>query len=147
MTTLAKPYELLEHTADIGVRAFGHDAKEVFVNAAQGMFSIIAQRKRGQKSGSGRFRIFKISLSAQNQEELLISWLSELLSLSYIHKMIFTDFQVQTLTDTTIRANAAGEKISKNNFQLMREIKAVTYHQVKIEKLPNFLRGEVFFDI
>ena len=71
-----KRYEFFDHTADIGLRAKGKDLKQLFINAAYGMFDIMADLDNVE---SKKEIIFK--LKAPNVEELFLSWLSELLFL------------------------------------------------------------------
>ncbi|MEE8360453.1 MAG: archease, partial [Candidatus Omnitrophota bacterium] len=67
-----KQYEIVEHTADIGVKAYGKTLQELFANAARGLFDIIADLEGLKISTS-----IKIKLEAPNIEELLIAWLDE----------------------------------------------------------------------
>lgn len=142
-----KKYELFEHTADVGLRIFGQDTKELFINAAQGMYSIIAKALISKQKTQRPRQIFKINASAQNLEELLVCWLSELLSLTDIHNIIFNDYRIQRLTNTSIIAEVGAEDFSKDNFQTQTEIKAVTYHGLKIEKHKGFWQAEIVFDV
>jgi SHS2 domain-containing protein len=76
-----RTYELIEHTADIGIRVKGKDLKELFKNAASAMFDIIAEKK--PQATSHRLQATRIIVKqrADNLEELFINWLNELLSL------------------------------------------------------------------
>ncbi|GAJ13288.1 unnamed protein product, partial [marine sediment metagenome] len=73
-----KEFEILEHTADIGIAAYGKTKKEVFINAAKGMFEIIAGESRNLKENF----YDKIKLEADNPEGLFFAWLNELLYIS-----------------------------------------------------------------
>jgi len=143
----SKFYELIEHTADIGLRVFGKDAEGLFTNAATGMFDIIAKKKAGSGQPKTKARFFDIELKARNREELLIAWLSELLSLSDVHKIIFNRAHIQQLTPKKIKARIGAERITEHTYQLNTEIKAVTYHQLKIAKRKGRLQAEVIFDV
>jgi SHS2 domain-containing protein len=72
---MIKNYELIEHTADIGIKIKGKDLRELFINAALAMFDIIAERKNSQ----GKRREIKIKQKAEDLGELFINWLNELL--------------------------------------------------------------------
>ena len=138
-------FEIIEHTADIGMKAFGRTRKELFCNAAYGMCSIIAKKKKDAEKSKSKY--YKIELSSANQEELLVNWLSELLSLIDIYSIIFTQIEITKLSHTKIQAKATAEKITAAKYELNLEIKAVTYHELKIEKSKNYLQAQVFFDI
>jgi SHS2 domain-containing protein len=137
-----KPYEVIEHTADIGLRARGKDLKQLFTNAAGGMFSIIAELKNVQAKEA-----LNIKLEAPNIEELFLSWLSELLYQYNSKKIIFKEFLIDKLADDSICARAKGEKLDFKRHRLKTEIKAVTFHQLKVERLKDFWQGEVIFDV
>jgi len=143
-----KRFELIEHTADIGLRAFGKDKKGLFENAAQGMFSIIIEPKLNRQQGSrSSTQQFDIALKADNLEELLVFWLSELLSLFDVNQIFFRRYNIKTLTDTKITAQPTAESVDIKNYELKAEIKAVTYHRLKIQKKDKTWQAEVIFDI
>lgn len=135
-------YEIIPHTADIGIKAYGKDLKELFANAAYGMFDIIADLD-GLKSS------ITVSIKAQapNREELLVAWLGELLYHFYTKQIIFFDFEIEELTDTRVKAKASGRSVGENRNRLKTEIKAVTYHELKIEGKKKRFTATVIFDI
>ncbi len=141
----SRQHEIIEHTADIGLRIFGKDLKRLFRSAARGMFSLIARKYVAAKQD--KRIVFNIVLSAKTREELLVSWLSELLTLSDIRNIIFTRVQFEKLTATKLKARAEAEKMDKKSYKLKTEIKAVTYHQLKLKKKDGCWQAEVFFDV
>lgn len=124
-----KRYEIIPHTADIGIRVYGKDLKELFKNAAYGMFDIIADLD-GLTSSITQ----SIEVKAPNKEELLVVWLDELLYNFYTKQIIFFDFKISELDDKHISAEALGRNVGENRNRLKTEIKAVTYHELKIEE-------------
>lgn len=137
-----KQYEVIDHTADIGLRAWGKDLKELFANAAYGCFELLADLKNVQTR-----KTVKIKLEAPNIEELFLSWLSELLYQFNTQKIIFKEFLIKQLSETTISAEAKGEAWDLTHHPLKREIKAVTYHQLNVRKVNDIWQGEVIFDV
>lgn len=138
-----KAYEFIDHIADAGVRVYGRDLKSIFKNAAMAMFRLMAKPKQGvSKSPS---RTFKIELFAPNREELIIRWLSELIYLSECKKIILTEFDMIDLSSEHLRANVRG-KFHKY-FDITTEIKAVTYHALKIQKEHNHYTVQIIFDV
>jgi len=137
-----KIYELIEHTADIGIRVKGSDLKELFKNTALSMFDIIAQK---QKTESSRQKKIIIEQKADNIDELFINWLNELLSLSAIRELIFNDFNIKKLDENNLEAVAEGEDIK--NYRINTEIKAATYHELKIEKISSGWQAQIIFDV
>ena len=137
-----KRYEIIDHTADIGIKAYGKDLKELFANAASGCFEILADLKDVRIKES-----LRIELEAPNIEELFLSWLSELLYQYNSKKIIFKEFSIDKLTNKEIFALAQGEELDLHRHRLKTEIKAVTYHQLKVRKVKDSWVGEVIFDV
>jgi len=140
-----KEFEILEHTADIGLIAYGKNKEEVFINAAKGMFEIIAG---GTKNLKENF-YDKIKLEADNLEGLLFAWLNELLYISEVKLVILNKFKIEELTDYHIKAEVKGMKINRLGCKIKKEIKAVTYHrlEVKKDKESGLWKAQVIFDI
>lgn len=135
-------YELIEHTADIGVRVKGADLKGLFKNAALAMFDIIAEPRTKNQEPRTKY---VIKQQAENIEELFINWLNELLSLSATKELIFSDFKIEKLDKNNLEAQATGEDIG--NYKVNTEIKAATYHRLKIEETNAGWQAEVIFDV
>ena len=137
-----KKYELIDHTADIGLKVYGKDIKEIFENAARGMFEIIADLENVKPREKRT-----IELKGSATDELLIFWLSELLFQYEVYQILFTDFVVDKISQFSIIANAYGQRFDKNLHEIKTEIKAVTYHDLKIEKVNFGWQAQVIFDV
>lgn len=137
-----KRYETFEHTADVGIRAFGRNEKELFANAAYAMFDLMADLKKVHETAS-----LPIQLEASDREDLLVRWLGELLSLSSAAGFLFKDFSFSHLDSTSLDAVARGETFDPSRHKMKMEIKAVTYHQVEIQENKGRWEGKVIFDI
>jgi len=135
-------YEIIPHTADIGIKAYGKNLPELFKNAAYGMFEIIADMD-GLKGSVKE----PIEIKAGNKEELLVAWLGELLYNFYTKQIIFFDFDIEQISDTGLKAKAIGRHIGENRNRLKAEIKAVTYHELKIEEGRDSFIATVIFDV
>lgn len=137
-----KTYELLEHTADLKIRCFGKDMSELFAHAALGMFSQIYEGKAESRRHGDHEITRKINIQSIDLESLLVDFLSELLSLSDEHNEIYYDFHVK-INNHNLQAKVKGRKVK----DFSQEIKAVTYHELKIEKKNGMYRAEIVFDI
>jgi len=138
-----KRYSIIDHTADIGIEAYGKDLKELFRNAAFGMFELMAGLKE-----VGVDKKVTIKLKAPDKEELLISWLSELLYyFAGPSKILLKDFVIKKLEEKSIEAEACGEQLDLSRHQMKMEIKGVTYHQLKIERRNSRWQCRVIFDV
>jgi len=139
---MKKDFELIEHTADIGLRAYGIDIAQTFVNAARGMFSLITDTEKVQE------RITRdISVSASDQEALLVEWLNELVFLFDSEQLLFTTYYIRFINDTNLQAKACGEKADLTRHEIKIGIKSATYHMLKIEKQRDYYQAQVIFDI
>lgn len=137
-----KRYEQIPHTADIAIRVYGKDVRELFINAAYGMFDIIADLE-GMKNSTSQ----KINVEAPSQEELLVFWLDELLYNFYTKGIIFSEFDIGFLNGHRLTAQVHGRHLVENKNRLKTEIKAVTYHNLKIREGDGGYTVEIVFDV
>ena len=140
-----KNYELIEHTADIGIKVSGKDLEGLFKNAGLAMFDIMAEEKQRTENRGQRTEEIMIKQKAEDLEELFVNWLNELLSLSATKELIFSDFKINKLDENSLQAVAVGDSIE--NYRVNAEIKAATYHQLKIEEAKSGWQAEVIFDV
>ena len=136
-----KFYEIIEHTADIGIRVKAKDLRGLFSQSALAMFDIIAE----EKSTKNKPQEIKVEQSADDLEGLFVNWLNELLSLSAVKELIFYDLQINKIEKNLLQAVAVGRSVSDYNVNV--EIKAATYHELKIEKLEDDWQAQVIFDV
>ncbi len=122
-------FEVIDHTADAGIIAYGSDLKEAFANSAYGMFSLIADLDRVKEKVNR-----KVDVQSSDQEALLVDWLNELLYLFDVKHIIFKRFDITALSQNRLRARVYGEKVDTARHQLKTAVKAATYHMLKIEK-------------
>lgn len=137
-----KPYEFLEHTADICVRIYGKDLPEIFINAARAMFEVLAEKREGIRLPQTSI---DVTLTGGAREELLINWLNELLYLYSTKEIVFSGYQIHRLTIEELEATVAGE--SAAGYIIKTEIKAATYHDLKIEQTLDEWQAIVIFDV
>lgn len=137
-----KQYDLIDHTADVAIKAYGKTLSEAFENAAKGMFDIITDNSEIENVGQ-----YDIELEANNLEQLLVDWLSELLFLNSANNLVFGFFKVQMdEKKNKLSAKVFGEKFNISKHKAGAEIKAVTYHMLEVKnKKPYHI--QVLFDI
>jgi len=137
-----KTYELIDHTADIGVKAYGKTLSEAFENASRGMFDIITDKSEVESVGQ-----YDIQLEAEDLEQLLVDWLSELLFLNSAKNLVFGFFKVELdEKKKSLKGRVFGEKFDLSKHKIGAEIKAVTYHMLEVKKKKPFY-VQVLFDI
>lgn len=136
------PFRILEHTADIGFETLGPTRDEVFANAGRALFHIIVDATSvGAREG------VEVLARGTSPSELLVNWLSELLFLQDAEGWLFRDFEIISLTDNSIQAVARGEKFDPARHQIKLLVKAITYHQLVLEKNAGGWRAQVYVDI
>ncbi|KRT66238.1 MAG: hypothetical protein XU11_C0011G0027 [Candidatus Dadabacteria bacterium CSP1-2] len=135
-------YELLDHTADACIRVYGKSIDELFENAACAMMELITDREKINPSQE-----IEIEVHGENIEELLVHWLQEILFLHEVKKMVFKDFRLNLISETHAKGKAIGEKIDIDKHELSFDIKAVTYHNLKIEPINDKLKVDIVFDV
>jgi SHS2 domain-containing protein len=135
-----KSYELIEHTADVGVKAYGKSVAEAFEHAAKAMFDIITDKSKIESVGQ-----YDIELDSTDLELLLVDWLSKLLFLNGAKNLVFSKFEVR-IDGMHLVAHVYGEQYDVKKHKMGVEIKAVTYHMLQVhEEKPVYV--QVLFDI
>jgi SHS2 domain-containing protein len=137
-----KRFEILDHTADIGIIVYGEDLKALFENAGEAFFHLITDMKRVRRSVRRRIEIGKESL-----ERLMVDWLSELLYLHDVEYLLFREFKIESVGEDGLRAMVRGEPFQKGVHVIKTEVKAVTYHQIEVRKENGRWRAQIIFDL
>jgi len=137
-----RPFEVIEHTADIGVRSFGTTEPEAFQNAALGMFSLLSDLE-----SVGEIENFTISVEAEDRETLLVEWLNELLYLYESREVLLKRFEIVSFRETTLEARAYGEPIDPDRHVIKTDIKAATYHMLKVSETDSGWVTQIIFDV
>jgi SHS2 domain-containing protein len=133
-------FEILEHTADIGVRAEGTTLEECFRQATLGLLEISG----AHRSGKGEKQV--IEVQADDLGALLVYWLEEVLYLQ--------DTTDSVVTDVTVAEVGTGRAVGSltiaprgNEVLEGTAVKAITYHQLAVERTADGWAATVFFDI
>lgn len=132
-----KRFEEIPHTADWSFRAFGKDVRELFANAAYAIFAL-----EGAEPGKSKI-VRAVAVTGMDYESLLVNWLTELLWLQESNRETYHRFQIETLTPTELHAQVFGAPLIRLN----KIIKAVTYHNLKIEQTTNGWQATVVVDV
>ena len=135
-----KRFELIEHTADIGVRAYGKTLPEAFANAAYGMFSIMADLEEVREIDSRR-----VEVNADDIEGLLFEWLNSLLYYFDVEGLLFKRFDITELGDKRLVADCSGEKYDPSRHHIKLGVKSATYHMLSVDRAKNEV--QVIFDV
>ena len=137
-----EPFRILEHPADIGFEAFGVTCEEAFTNAARALFHLIVDLD-SVAPGS----VVPVQVEGSDAASLLVNWLSELLYLHDAEGWLFSEFEVQRLDEHSLAARARGEKIDRARHRCKLQVKAITYHQLRLEQTAEGWHAVVYVDI
>ena len=135
-------YEHFEHTADLGLRIRAATLEELFAEAGLALTAALAGRLDSVRPAEPR----SINLEAADPVDLLHDWLSELLYLFETERLLFSRFDV-SLPPGRLTATAWGETTDPARHEIELEIKAITYHGLKLESAPDGWLAEVIVDL
>ncbi len=138
---MEKGFEIINHTADVGIIAYGASPSETFANAARALFSLITELDNVEEVLQR-----DIELAAPDQASLLVAWLNELIYLFDTENVLLKRFEISKLNNTQLKARSYGEKVDKSKHKLKTGVKAATYHMLRIDK-GDGCKAQVLFDI
>jgi len=134
----ANKFEEIEHTADWSYRVWGENLAELFMQAAAGLYRLAGIRLADEP------RVTRdIHLQAIDRESLLIAWLNELLYLHESERLGFDQLEIVHLDETTLHARVIGASTQ----EWLKDIKAVTYHNLTIRETPSGLEVTLVLDV
>ncbi len=142
MAPQGPPFEFIEHTADVGILARGATLAEAFQNAAQGMFSLIADLSQVAERAER-----PVMVTGRDLEGLLVAWLAELLYIFDAKGIIFSRFAIHEMDTQTLKAWAYGEPFDPDRHEARLAVKAVTRHQLSVREGRDGWEAQVILDI
>ena len=138
----ARPFEILEHPADIGFRAFGGTLAELFENAALALVSIAIEMEDVEPHHE-----YPLEAAGTDYESLLVAWLSEVLYWHDGKRIAFRRFRVTEIRPTRLAGVGFGEPRDAARHRAKLIVKAVTWHQLKVVETSRGWVAEVYLDI
>ena len=140
-----KEYKILDHPSDVRVQAFGKTREELFLNAMKGMTAVLQPQIRSTKSLPRRQagEIRNIKVKSVDLNALLVDFLSEVLYLIQTNKEVYNNVKFTKFSDQKLEAELFGNRVESFN----EDIKAVTYHGLKIEQRNGLYEATILFDI
>ncbi|MBI2251916.1 MAG: archease [Armatimonadetes bacterium] len=132
-------FSFLNHAADLGIIVYGKDKKEIFYNAALGLLNLLYPLIKFTPKINYQF-----NFEGNSDEDLLISFLNKILYILEVEKIILFKFKFKFKNSDSLFVDARGDKI--DSFKIKRDIKAATYHNLKIEK-GKIWKTKIIFDV
>jgi len=134
-------YEWVDHTADFRLLARASSMADIFALVADAMFGLILDR-----SDARPVETVAVAVDAPDREALMVQWLNELLYVYEVDEFVPVEFIIGKLSDTEIAADIRGERLDPDRHEIQEELKAATYHHLRVEPHGDEWRAEVVFD-
>jgi SHS2 domain-containing protein len=135
-------FETFDHTADLGLRIRATDLETLFAEAAMALFSTIVE----DLTTVVPQQAITIELAPDDREYLLFDWLKTLLYHFDAQHLLLSRFEVQ-IDETGLKGMAWGEPLDRERHELAHEVKAITYHGLRVEQSGDGYLAEVIVDI
>jgi len=135
-------FEILDHTADIGIIVHGENLKALFENAGEAFFHLITDLRKVRRRVERR-----VNIGGESLDRLMVDWLSELLYLHDVETLLFKGFEIDSVGEDGLKAMVKGEPFQEGVHVIKTEVKAVTYHQIEVRREKRGWRARVILDL
>lgn len=135
-------FSFIDHTGDLGLSVSAGTLEGLFICAAEAIVHVLTDRRRIREK-----RAHDFSLEARDIEELLVLWLSELLFLFETRGLLFRRFEIRGLDGRHMEATAWGEEYEEGRHPIKTLVKAVTFHQLRVEQTKGRWRTRIVLDL
>jgi SHS2 domain-containing protein len=135
-------FETFDHTADLGLRVQAQTLNQLFVDAAEALFSTVVEDLKTVNP----VQSVDVEITSDDLPYLLFDWLRELLFRFEGEHLLFSRFEVE-VSKCTLKGTAWGEPIDRSRHTLSHEVKAITYHGLRVEQTADGWLAEVIVDI
>jgi SHS2 domain-containing protein len=135
-------YEYIDHTGDLGFRAYGKTREALFAHAARALFEVLVSPETVEAKEE---RVVVVEAAAL--DELMVSWLAELVYLFDTEGLLLKEFEIKRLTEKHLDASVWGEPLDPRRHEVKTGIKAVTYHQLYVKKENGTWETQVILDL
>jgi SHS2 domain-containing protein len=139
---MVKRFEILDHTADIGIIVHGENLKTLYENAGEAFFHLITDLRKVKRRVERR-----VHIEGKSLDRLMVDWLSELLYLHDVENLLFKEFNVESVGEDGLEATVKGEPFQDGVHVIKTEVKAVTYHQIEVRQETGGWRAQVILDL
>ena len=135
-------YQIIDHTADLGIIVKGPDIKNLFIRAAQAITDLMVKGDISEKTA-----IRDVLVEGEDFPDLMVRWLGEILYLFDGENLIVNSIKIKSISPTKLKSTLTLTSFETEHHQVIREIKAVTYHQISVDKTKDGWQAKVIFDI
>lgn len=142
---MAANYKFIDHTADIACEVLGDTLEELFTASVEAWRrSVVEETKYCERE------IKKFKLKASSKEQLLVDFISEINYYLFTRNWLFNlvmELEIKQKNDTWILSTEIEGMPVTQDVEIKQEIKAITFHQMNIEKRENKYYTLIVFDI
>lgn len=136
-------HELIEHTGDIGFRVQAPALESLYDAATEALFDVILD----VESVAAREPVDVAVSGASDPPDLLVRFLSELLFLHDARDWLFRRFETDSVSAQSIAGRAYGERFDPKRHVILRQVKAVTYHHLRLAQTAAGYEARVVLDL
>lgn len=135
-------YEIIDHTADLGMRLRGETLEELFVNAAKALMELLVSFDPSEGA-----QAVPLSVSGDDTTDLLVRWLGEILYLFEGESLLITDVIIQEMRSVRVDAMLWTLPLNETPHEFLTDIKAVTYHRANVIRKGDHWEACVIIDV
>jgi SHS2 domain-containing protein len=136
------PFTLLDHTADLGIMVKTPGRRQLFEEAARAMLQIMVEGRSRKPP-----RVTEFHVKGEDLEDLMVNWLGEILYLFQGKKAVLKDVHIRSLSPKNLHATVKHVPFDAQAYDVLCEIKAVTYHQISVKKKEHNWEATIIFDV
>lgn len=142
MNSTPLAYQIIDHIADLGIIVKGPDVKGLFIRAAQAMTDLMVKGEIRDKTARR-----DVLIEGEDFPDLMVRWLGEILYLFEGENLIVNSIEIKSIGPIKLEATLTVTSFEPKRHRVLREIKAVTYHQISVDKVNDGWEARVIFDI
>ncbi len=135
-------FELLEHTADLGILVRGDSPERLFENAAGALIQIMVRGNPRSAPANSRLEV-----EGSDLEDLMVRWLGEILYLFEGEGKVLLRATARVDSPHRLRATLETVPFDPRDHEILNEIKAVTYHQIEVKEKAGHWEARIIFDV
>lgn len=139
---MATGYRVIDHTGDLGVEVEAPDFAELVRQASLALTDTLVELKSVGDSRTDRWTV-----EAADEEGLLVAQLQEILFRMDAEGKVFGDFKIEPISARSLSCIATGEPLDRERHGFKTEIKAVTYHGLRVGKREGKKTVRIIFDV
>ena len=139
---MSEKYRIIDHTADIGLHVFGADPQDLFANSALAMFDIITDPQSIEAVDT-----LTLTVKGGDWPDLMVNWLRELLYLWSGKQLLVASTRFTGISERELIAAVTVDRYDPDRHKIKTEIKAVTYHQIRVDCRVTGWQSRIIFDV